>query len=38
MRAAERYILKRSDGIIAICPHLKEIALDACPPGQSDSD
>ena len=29
MRTAERYILQRSDGIIAICPHLKEIALKA---------
>ncbi len=31
MRWAERFILKRSQAIIAICPHLREIALEACP-------
>ncbi|MBN1551504.1 glycosyltransferase family 4 protein [bacterium] len=31
MRRFEKYILKHSQGIIAICPHLKEIALKAVP-------
>ncbi|MBN1356542.1 glycosyltransferase [bacterium] len=31
MRWAERYILKRSRAVIAICPHLKAIALKAFP-------
>jgi len=31
MRWAEKFILKHSTSIIAICPHLKEIALEALP-------
>lgn len=31
MRWAERFILKRSAAVIAICPHLKEIALESVP-------
>ena len=31
MRASERFILKRSSRVIAICPNLKEIALKAYP-------
>lgn len=31
MNRAERFILNRSKSIIAICPHLKEIALKASP-------
>ncbi len=31
MNWAERFILSRSQAIIAVCPHLKTIALQSCP-------